>query len=154
MKLSSLITDDKSLFCPGVSQKPHVLGNNESGRGCPGGPKTLKDTTISSVFVGIPPYIIKLPGDLDFISCINSYIFYPQTSGRHNQLPCSAWAVASCSSGQARRSGYNESRKTHIQSSFKSFGNWLHASTIQLPELLKQPWICVFLLSLYPYLLA
>ena len=27
---------------------------------------------------------------------------------------------------QARRSGYNESRKTHIQSSFKSFGNWLH----------------------------
>ena len=27
---------------------------------------------------------------------------------------------------QARRSGYDESRKTHIQSSFKSFGNWLH----------------------------
>ena len=27
---------------------------------------------------------------------------------------------------QARRSGYNESRKTHIQSSFKSFGNCLH----------------------------
>ena len=32
---------------------------------------------------------------------------------------------------QARRSGYDESRKTHIQSSFKSFGNWLYASTIQ-----------------------
>ena len=32
---------------------------------------------------------------------------------------------------QARRSGYNESRKTHIQSSFKSFGNWLQASTIK-----------------------
>ena len=32
---------------------------------------------------------------------------------------------------QARRSGYDESRKTHIQSSFKSFGNWLHASSIQ-----------------------
>ena len=32
---------------------------------------------------------------------------------------------------QARRSGYDESRKTHIQSSFKSFGNCLHASTIQ-----------------------
>ena len=32
---------------------------------------------------------------------------------------------------QARRSGYNESRKTHIQTSFKSFSNWLHASNIQ-----------------------
>ena len=32
---------------------------------------------------------------------------------------------------QARRSGCDESRKTHIQSSFKSFGNWLHTYTIQ-----------------------
>ena len=35
------------------------------------------------------------------------------------------------SQGQARRSGYDKSRKTHIQSSFKSFGNWLYTSTIQ-----------------------
>ena len=32
---------------------------------------------------------------------------------------------------QARRSGYDESRKTHIQGCLNSSGNWLHTYTIQ-----------------------
>ena len=49
---------------------------------------------------------------------------------------------------QARISGYDESRKTHIQGCSNSSGNWLH------PKLLKELWICIFLLSSYPDLLA
>ena len=53
---------------------------------------------------------------------------------------------------QARRSGYDKSRKMHIQGYFNSSGNWLHP--VWAWQRLKELWICVFLLLLYPDLLA
>ena len=68
--------DHRILTCPRNvrnSQNPKltiVLGDNKSNRGCPTEVTSLRDTTILSMYVGIPPYIIKRPGEKELFGYV------------------------------------------------------------------------------------
>ena len=64
--------DHRILTCPQNvrnSQNPKLpilLGDNKSNRGCPTEVTSLRGTTMLSMYVGTPPYIIKKAGEEEF----------------------------------------------------------------------------------------